>query len=231
MEKRRWRTLALARACVLCGLSPGEHYFCDACIRDLEWIDIACEHCGQPLVGPAGSGSLCAECQRRKPVFDKAAAPLVYSFPADSALKALKFRRQLFYAPAFGELLLPLFEEHFQEADALLPVPLHRRRYACRGFNQAVELSRPLQRKSRLPVVASVRRTRHTAAQTGLDAAARRRNMKGAFDLQGPLESRCPLVIDDVMTTGETCNQLAATLLAGGAERVFVLTIARAIAP
>jgi predicted amidophosphoribosyltransferase len=73
-----------------------------------------------------------------------------------------------------------------------------------------------------------VRRVRHTKAQTGLDAIDRRRNMKAAFDAEGALEFRHPLVIDDVITTGETCRQLAATLLRAGAEKVSVLAVARA---
>lgn len=214
----------LPHSCVLCGVRLSANRLCDACRNDLTWIGVACQRCGLPL--PAGKH--CVDCQRSPPPFDYAFAPLLYAFPVDSALKALKFKRQLFYAAAFGELLLPVFQSAFSDVDALLPVPLHRRRHATRGFNQAAELCRPLQKASGLPLVSNVRRIRHTKTQTGLDAIDRRRNMKAAFDAEGALEFRHPLVIDDVITTGETCRQLAATLLRAGAEKVSVLAVARA---
>jgi ComF family protein len=217
----------LPRYCVLCGIRLAQGHFCKHCFADLPWIHTACECCGQPVI----SASICADCQARAPVFYKAAAPLVYEFPVDSALKALKFKRQLFHAPAFGELLLVPFMELFPDVDALLPVPLHRRRHASRGFNQATELCRPLGRQSGLPVIRNVRRVKYTAPQTGLDAHERRRNMKSAFEVFGDLRNRHPLVVDDVMTTGETCSQLARALLRAGAARVSVLTVARALSP
>lgn len=221
--------LLLPHSCVFCGLSLAEGHFCGACRSDLPWTGIACERCGKPLAVPLPPGAYCSDCQLRPPPFEKAFAPLLYIFPVDGALKALKFRRQLFYAPAFGKLFLPLLEEIFADVDALLPVPLHPRRHARRGFNQAAELCRPLRRKSGLPVIGNVRRVRFTKPQTGLDALERRRNMKAAFAVHGSLYFRHPLVVDDVITTGETCRQLAGTLLAAGAERVSVLAVARAV--
>jgi ComF family protein len=214
----------LPRTCVLCGLRLPAGHFCNGCLFDLPWITAACERCGQPLP----EGAFCVACQQRAPPFEKAFAPLLYSFPVDTALKALKFNQQLFYAPAFGELIAPLLEKMFPEVDSLLPVPLHRRRHAGRGFNQATELCRTLQRTSGLPTIANVCRVRFTQPQTGLQAAERRRNMKAAFEVRGRLSFRHPLLIDDVITTGETCRQLASTLLRAGVERVSVLAVARA---
>lgn len=218
----------LPRSCVLCGVYLCTGYFCNGCLIDLPWVVAACERCGQPLSAPLPEGSYCAGCQQRATSFEKAFAPLLYSFPVDSALKALKFNQQLFYAPAFGELLAPLLEKLFPEVDSLLPVPLHRRRHASRGFNQAIELSRPLERASGLPAIANVCRVRSTQPQTGLEASERRRNMRAAFEVRGSVRFCHPLLIDDVITTGETCRQLASTLLRAGVERVSVLAVARA---
>lgn len=223
--------ILLPRSCVLCGVGLNADHFCKDCRKDLPRIDVVCERCGLPLVAPLLTGTHCVDCQINPPAFDKAFAPFVYTFPVDSALKALKFKRQLFYAAAFGELLLPVLQNMFPDVDALLPVPLHRRRHATRGFNQAAELCRPLRRASGLPLIGNVRRTRFTKPQTGLDATERRRNMKAAFEVRGALGFRHPLVIDDVVTTGETCRQLAGTLLCAGAERVSVLAVARAASP
>ncbi len=161
-------------------------------------------------------------------MFCKTVAALKYAFPADSALKAFKFNGQLHYAPAFASLLLPLLKREFADADALLPVPLHRWRHARRGFNQASEVTRLLARESKLPVLRTVQRIRATPSQSGLGAAERRRNLKGAFALRTPLSCRYPVIVDDVMTTGETCRQLSRLLIEAGAESVGVLVVARA---
>ena len=216
--------LIVPLTCAICGEALRERRLCRACEDELPWTDIVCKRCGKPL--PVGTH--CAECQRRAPPFDKAVAPLLYRFPVDAALKSLKFRRQLFYAPAFGELLLPLIGKSFRNVDALLPVPLHPRRQAVRGFNQAAELCGPLRKQTGLPIVRNVHRIRYTKPQTGLDAAERRRNMRAAFVVRGRLECCRPLIVDDVMTTGETCRQLSLTLLDAGAKSVYVLAVARA---
>jgi len=97
-----------------------------------------------------------------------------------------------------------------------------------RGFNQAVELCRPLHKTTGLPINMQATRIRATRAQTGLNANERRKNLRDAFSVKGKLQCRHPLIIDDVITTGTTCSQLAQTLLEAGAESVNVLTIARA---
>ena len=228
---RKMSDYLLPRTCVLCGLRLAGGHFCNGCLADLPWIAASCECCGQPLGAALPEGVYCVACQQRATPFQKAFAPLLYSFPVDGALKALKFNQQLFYAPAFGELIAPLLDKLFPEVDSLLPVPLHRRRHASRGFNQAIELSRPLKRASGLPAIANVYRVRFTQPQTGLEAAERRRNMRAAFEVRGNLPFCHPLLIDDVITTGETCRQLADTLLRAGVERVSVLAVARAASP
>lgn len=210
--------------CVLCGTAAGPGSLCARCVIDLPRIGNACSRCAVPL--PLGAE--CPDCRRRPPPFVTARAVLSWTFPVDAALKALKFRRQLHYVPAFAGLLAPLLADSFPGVDALVPVPLHPWRHATRGFNQARELCRPLTRHAGLPIIANARRVRRTPPQAGLDAAARRRNLRGAFAISGRLRCRHPLIVDDVMTTGETCRQLAAALLDAGAETVSVLTVARA---
>jgi ComF family protein len=175
-----------------------------------------------------GTNSDCARCQLRPPAFSAAVAPLKYEFPVDMAIKSLKFRRKLFYLPLFGETMLTEIGLRLVDADSLVAVPLHRWRQALRGFNQALELARYISRRTGLPIVSNIRRVRATKTQSGLTAQQRRQNLQDAFSVTGRLTACRPLIIDDVMTTGETCNQLAETLLSAGAERVYVLTIARA---
>ena len=173
-------------------------------------------------------GTACAACQSRPPPFDRARAPLRYEFPVDTVIKAIKFQRQLWYVPAFADLLLQTLRSEFAEIDALLPVPLHRWRQMTRGFNQAMELCRPLQKATGLPIITQAIRVRATRAQTGLNAAERKNNLRDAFVVSGDLQGRHTLIVDDVITTGETCSQLAVTLKKAGAGSVSVLTVARA---
>lgn len=114
------------------------------------------------------------------------------------------------------------------DIDALLPVPLHRWRQMRRGYNQAKELARPLSAALGQPIVSNVIRSVATPYQSGLDARERRRNLKAAFRVDGRLTARHVLIVDDVITTGETCRQIALVALASGAEKVSVAAIARA---
>jgi ComF family protein len=214
--------------CAFCGLGVDEGWWCGACLADLPRIRSACPRCADVLPAPLPPGVACGACERRPPPFGAARAAVRYAFPADAALRALKFRRQLHYAPAFAALLEPVARQAFPGIDAVIPVPLHRMRQAWRGFNQARELARPVARALGLPLLDPVRRIRRTPPQTGLSARARRANLRRAFAVSGPLRCRHPLIVDDVMTTGATCRRLAAALLAAGAEDVSVLVVARA---
>ena len=96
-----------------------------------------------------------------------------------------------------------------------------------RGFNQADELARTLRRKTMLPMLHNVKRIRSTPFQSGLDAAARKRNMLNAFCARTPVTARHVLIVDDVITTGESCRGLAKVLLQAGAAKVSALAVAR----
>ncbi len=218
----------IAGPCVFCGAATASRQICAQCRGLLPWNEEFCDLCGQVTYSGQLADACCEACQARNPPFEKARAPLIYDFPVDAVLKAIKFKRQLWYVPALAALLLETLERDFPAVDALVPVPLHRMRQMRRGFNQALELCRPLHAKTALPILMQAKRMRATVAQTGLNAAERRKNMKNAFAVRGKLECRHPLIIDDVITTGETCSQLAAELLKAGAESVGVLAVARA---
>ncbi len=221
--------------CVFCGIRLDAGRVCAPCHDDLPWLEAACPGCAEPLpraisdeCGPGAGGARCGACQQHPPPWSACRAALHYAFPVDSALKALKFRACLYYAPAFAALLAPIVSRHFNDIDALIPVPLHRLRQARRGFNQAREIAASLGKTTGLPVQDVARRVRQTASQSGLDRDARRKNLRDAFQVPARLTYRYPLIIDDVMTTGETCRHLAGVLLQSGARRVAVLTVARA---
>lgn len=223
------RILRISWRCVFCALPAGGERICSRCLGIFPWNDPHCLRCGQPLV--AESAAPCADCQRNPPAFGRARAPLRYAFPVDAALKKLKFHGQTMYAPALARLLLPALERDFPDCDVLVPVPLHRWRHALRGFNQATEISRALSGLAGLPVCRQVWRSRRTRPQSGLSAAERRKNLKGAFTVGRRFRYRHPLIVDDVITTGETCSELASALLGAGSREVGGLAVAHAARP
>ena len=220
----------MPQRCAFCGtrLDSGKLTVCAGCAADLPWLEHACVRCAAPLPGLPEAGTCCGPCQVNPPPARFTVAPLLYDFPVDAGLKALKFRRQLFYAPAFAELLLGALGQLRHEVDALLPVPLHWRRLAYRGYNQANELCKPIARRTGLPVIGGVARCRATAAQSGLSASARNRNLRGAFVVRKQILARHVLLVDDVITTGATTRHLALALLQQGVAKVSVAAVARA---
>jgi len=197
--------------CVFCGTrtKAPERYICTGCDDDLPRI----ESPPPPMASP----------------FEYDIAPLEYEFPVDAALKALKFKRRLYYAPAFAELLCEAVARLPADIDAVLPVPLHWRRRWIRGFNQAVEIGRPLAKHLGVPLVSNVRRRRATPFQSGLSARERARNLQAAFVVRGSLSHQHVLIIDDVITTGTTMRQVARVVKRAGVTKVSALAVARTL--
>jgi len=220
----------MPRRCAFCGIvrGRGEPLTCPGCDTDLPRVRHQCRGCALPLPAPLPEGVACADCQTHPTPFTAVVAPLHYEFPVDAAIKHYKFQRRLYYAAAFSELLRPAFARLPEDIDALLPVPLHWVRHGTRGFNQAAEICALLKKATGLPIIRNVRRLRATPYQSGLSARERRRNLRRAFAVRGTVTARHVLIVDDVITTGETCRQLAAVLRAHGAEKISVLAIARA---
>ena len=216
------------RRCAFCGMRryPDEMLICKGCHADLPRLKNPCPGCARPMLLAAGVN--CADCQARPLPFTAVVVPFAYAFPIDAAIRQYKFRRKLWYAPAFAELLLPALDDLPDSIDAILPVPLHWLRHGVRGFNQAAEVSRGLCRQTGLPMLRQVYRRRPTPYQSGSNARARRRNLRRAFSVRGRITARHVLIVDDVVTTGETCRQLARVLTRAGVDEISVLAIARA---
>jgi ComF family protein len=146
-------------------------------------------------------------------------------------VRALKYHSALAYARVLGELLAAhLSDAHRPRLpEVLLPVPLAPRRFRERGYNQAIELGRYLERGLDVPMRADLLvRIRETREQAGLPRRERRKNIRGAFALRQPITVSHVALIDDVITTGSTVNELARLLKANGVERVEVWAVARA---
>jgi ComF family protein len=201
---------------------------CAACRADLPWNTSACLGCARPL--PAGASAWrCGACLSHPPAWDLAFSALHYALPVDTLVQQLKFQGRLARARLLGELLAQALqsERHTPWPAALIPVPLHPSRLRERGFNQARELALPLARHYAIPLREDiVRRIRPTAPQVGLTAAARARNLRGAFTIDGVPPAHVAL-IDDVLTTGSTLTAISLALRAAGSTQIEVWTLAR----
>lgn len=229
---RRLDDAIMPLRCVFCGLRTGEpgEQLCRGCRSDLPLIENPCRTCAAPQALALPAGVHCARCQAHPPPFTAAIAPLCYEFPVDAGLKALKFGRRLPYAAAFAGVLADCVQRQMPaDVDGLLPVPLHPRRLALRGFNQAREICRPLSQRLGLPLANVARRCRATRYQSGLSASARRKNLRDAFAIRRVPPYRHLAIVDDVVTTGETTRQLARVLLDAGVQQVSVFAVARAV--
>ncbi len=177
---------------------------------------------------------MCGVCLRRPPPFTAAWAPFCYGYPLDQLVARFKFARQLAAGKVLSQLMVDrALVEKPQIPNLLIPVPLHDGRLRERGYNQALELARPLAHALDLMLDPTLLiRTRATCAQTGLDAKARRNNVRGAFAVvpNKAIPAHVALV-DDVMTTGTTLREATRALHRAGVARVDVWALARAPAP
>lgn len=217
----------LSWRCLLCG-APGVDGMdlCAPCAKELPRNGPCCARCALPLPIAA---AMCGQCLRREPPWDGAWAPFRYGWPLDRLETRFKFGDDL----AAGRTLAALWREEPAPVELpalLVPVPLHRARLRQRGYNQALELARPLAAMLGIPLGQDVLvRTRDTSAQTELDRTARRRNVRGAFAVRenAVLPDHIAL-FDDVMTTGATMAECARLLKRAGVQRVDAWALARA---
>jgi ComF family protein len=216
--------------CILCGdHGHADLDLCPACLADLPHNRLCCTVCALPLAGPDTQALICGQCQRKPPAFDHCLAPFRYEGRVRELITGFKFRGSL----ATGRLLSNLLgdfltRQDLELPDALIPVPLHTARLRQRGYNQALELARPVARRLGVPLrPTACRRARPTPPQSGLDQRERRRNLRGAFELAGPIRADHWVILDDVVTTGSTVGELARLLKRAGAQRVDVWALAR----
>ncbi len=180
---------------------------------------------------PAAGETVCGPCLQRTPDWQAASAALHYEFPVRQLVGQFKFRRNMAVGRVLAEMLADyLADRQVERPDLLIPVPLHGWRLFTRGFNQAFDIARHLGRALDIPLADyDLRRTRPTRSQTGLDAVARRRNLRNAFTWRGKdLRERHVALVDDVLTTGTTAAECARVLGKAGAGRIDVWVLARA---
>ena len=238
--------------CAACDrMSAHGTLFCAECTPSLSVLVGACTGCALPRSDWNGRGGRCGLCWRIPFAFREARAAYEYGASLADAIVRMK-HGQRYLARRLGPLLVPalmdaLVRGGFGDEDLVVPVPLHARRLRERGFNQALELVRgALRDVASTPALARatprglprlerrlLRRTRPTKALGHAGPSARMAEVAGAFVVApahaARVRARRVLLVDDVLTTGATANECAATLLDAGARDVHVLALARAV--
>lgn len=216
----------IAQPCALCGRRSVGSAVCPACLETLPRLPAGiCPVCAQPTP----LAEVCGACLKRPPAFDRTVAAFRYGPPLDELVRSFKYGGELALAEFFADRLAGTLAGRALP-DRLIPMPLYPARTRERGFNQAVELGRALARRLDLPLdVQACRRMRATTPQAGLDLKARRRNLRGAFACDGSLDGLAVALLDDVMTTGSSLDELARTARRAGASRIEVWVLARAV--
>ena len=212
----------LAPRCLLCGAAGVRSRLCAPCAASLPRLPhVRCGICALPLT----SGTVCGQCLERAPAYDSVSAPFAYAFPIDALIHALKYGGNLSIAPILADALASISPPR---VDALLPVPLAAGRLRERGFNQARELARIAGRKLGVRVLAhACRKVADTPPQAALPWKERGRNVRATFVCDADLTGMRVAIVDDVMTSGATLNELARNVKRAGAVHVSAWVIAR----
>jgi ComF family protein len=227
--------LLLPPACPLCGerLPDGTPAadFCPVCRAGLpQPAPARCPVCAVAHRTTIPSLHRCESCLRQQPPFTRVHAAGPYAGTLKDAVHHFKYRGRLSLERPLGNLLAEAVNKgHGPRPDLLVPVPLHLDRLRDRGYNQSLQLARQVGKLLAVPVApALLRRVRTTVPQQGLDASARKSNLRGAFTVTGSLAGRHLLLVDDVLTTGATAGECTRVLQAAGAASVEVAVLGRA---
>jgi ComF family protein len=229
--------VALPQLCAACREPVGGEGLCAACWSKLSFIAPPyCARLGIPFPFDPGPGVLSMEAIADPPAYNRARAAVRFDDVARTLVHALKYADRLDLAPIMGRWMANAGRELTQEADLLVPVPLHWRRQWARRFNQSALLAEMVAKASGLRVShGALKRVKATVQQVGLARSERAQNVQGAFgvpaDARIEVAGRRLLLVDDVLTTGATIEACTRALMRAGAAGVDVLVFARVVAP
>lgn len=226
--------LLLPHRCLSCDAGLGEGPgLCPPCWSKVRFVEAPyCESCGRPFEIDPDDGLLCAACIAEPPLFNKARMAMIYDEFSRPLVTGFKYADRTDFARAFGGWLSRAGRDVLEEADWLIPVPLHPWRLWMRRYNQAGILASALSRETLVPALHDgLLRVRHTRQQVGLTASKRRRNVAGAFRVNpkraGILKDARIVLIDDVVTSGATVTACLRVLRRQKPASISVLSLAR----
>ena len=219
---------ALQPICLNCRTDPeSNHGLCEKCLQLISLNATCCEICARPLT----QNLVCGQCQKNLPFFDRALTPLLYVDPVDRFLCGLKYREQFSFARfAAGVMTNHALKTGQKAPDMICPVPMTSKTLRKRGFNQSAFIGQLIAWQLGIPMSSNlILKTRDTAHQSDLKAKERQNNLKGAFECKRQVRGRHIVIVDDVLTTGATANEISKTLKKYGASRVDIWACARTV--
>jgi len=196
---------------------------CSGCLNLMVLPQHDCQQCGVEL---QSANAICGSCQKSPPLFSHVDYACIYQTPIDVWIKALKFGNNILMSRLIADVLHKNLSQ-FQADYCFMPVPLHQSRLRSRGFNQAYEIAKELVKYDKRPIDNSLKRVVNTQMQAQLKLNQRAKNVRKAFKIKGELTHKNIILIDDVMTSGNTIRECAKTLVQAGADDVRVLVFAR----
>ena len=223
------KTLAnifLPHYCLLCKLEPTTFGLCTACESNLPWQLISCPKCATAMT----AATICGRCLTHDFAYDRIIAPLRYESTLRYLITQLKFHQQLACAHLFSTLIIKALQrdQNLIKPEILLAVPLHAQRSCHRGFNQALEIAKPLAAALKIPIQRNLLYKKQASLpQSDLNFKQRETNLNNVFALRYPIKYSHVGLVDDVVTTGSTVNEIAKLLKTHGVERVSVFAVAR----
>ncbi len=195
----------------------------------MPWITGSCQRCGENI--NTSTNLVCGACQLRPPPFTHCHVLWNYAIPINFFITQLKFHQQLVMARMMGHYLAELLHTHYlthRLPEAIIPIPLHRKRLQERGFNQALEIAKPIAKKLNLRLLRHAAfRIKATQPQSGLNKKQRKENIQQAFNISKNFNAKHVLVVDDVITTSNTMTEFCNTLLNAKVARIEVACAAK----
>ncbi len=219
-------------SCILCQSSTQHDLcLCKNCLHDFPVIQHSCPQCGNALSNQTSHMSLklCGSCQTNPPAIDKTFSLFHYKAPIDHLIIQLKFKHSIVTANLVGKLMAEaLIQQEITLPEAIIPTPLHYKRLRMRGYNQSIEIAKPLATYLKLPLLTNnaLVRNIHSRPQTECTAKERRNNLHNTFSCPTPLSYNRIAIVDDVITTGTTVNEIAKTLKKNGVSEVYAWSCA-----
>ncbi|MCD8348427.1 MAG: double zinc ribbon domain-containing protein [Lachnospiraceae bacterium] len=200
---------------------------CEDCRGKLPWVsEPACMKCGKPVGSP--EREFCEDCERTLHLFDQGRAAFTYSGSMRKSVYRMKFQNRRDYLDFYAEAMVYAGERHlcFWRPEVIVPVPMHWKKRAARGYNQSELLAVRISRLTGIPCERKLLRcVRYTGDQKELGRNERLRNLRGSFEVCSPNRLNRILLVDDVYTTGSTMDEAARALRAAGARQLFFLVL------
>jgi ComF family protein len=232
---RHWcaKQQVMTQYCMLCTAQADNAGICKPCLADMPWHDMPkCHICNLP-----SNHSICGACLKAPPYFDRTSSVFRYDYPLNHLIQAYKYQEALHISVFFATQLLQIITHQYAKderlkpnVDLIIPMPMHSNRLKERGFNQALEIAKVLSKQLDIPLdYTSCERIINAPPQASLPLKKRKANVAGVFACSQSLDDLNIAIIDDVMTTGASVNELAHTLKNAGAAHVTCWVIARTL--